>query len=77
MVFQSYALFPHLSTQENIVFGLKVRRMPEGERRKRLAQVAEVVGLADLLDRKPQQLSAGSASAWRSRGRSSRRTTSA
>ena len=59
MVFQSYALFPHLSTEENIVFGLKVRRMPEGERRKRLAQVAEVVGLADLLDRKPQQLSGG------------------
>jgi sn-glycerol 3-phosphate transport system ATP-binding protein len=59
MVFQSYALFPHLSTEENIVFGLKVRRMPEGERRKRLAQVAEVVGLAQLLDRKPQQLSGG------------------
>ena len=59
MVFQSYALFPHLSTEENIVFGLKVRRMPEEERRKRLAKVAEVVGLADLLDRKPQQLSGG------------------
>ncbi|HEX5628471.1 MAG TPA: ABC transporter ATP-binding protein [Usitatibacteraceae bacterium] len=59
MVFQSYALFPHLSTGENIVFGLKVRRMPEEERRKRLAKVAEVVGLADLLDRKPQQLSGG------------------
>jgi sn-glycerol 3-phosphate transport system ATP-binding protein len=59
MVFQSYALFPHLSTGENIVFGLKVRRTPEGERRKRLASVAELVGLADLLDRKPQQLSGG------------------
>jgi sn-glycerol 3-phosphate transport system ATP-binding protein len=59
MVFQSYALFPHLSTGENIVFGLKVRRTPEEERGKRLAQVAEVVGLADLLDRKPQQLSGG------------------
>ena len=59
MVFQSYALFPHLSTEENIVFGLKVRRMPQEERRKRLAKVAEVVGLADLLDRKPQQLSGG------------------
>jgi sn-glycerol 3-phosphate transport system ATP-binding protein len=59
MVFQSYALFPHLSTEENIVFGLKVRRIPADERRKRLAQVAEVVGLTELLDRKPQQLSGG------------------
>ena len=59
MVFQSYALFPHLSVAENIVFGLKVRRTPEGEREKRLAHVAELVGLADLLDRKPQQLSGG------------------
>ena len=59
MVFQSYALFPHLSTAENIVFGLKVRRTPEEERRKRLAHVAEVVGLADYLDRKPQALSGG------------------
>jgi sn-glycerol 3-phosphate transport system ATP-binding protein len=59
MVFQSYALFPHLSTEENIVFGLKVRGIGEAERRKRLAQVSEVVGLASLLDRKPQQLSGG------------------
>ena len=59
MVFQSYALFPHLSTAENIVFGLKVRRTPEEERRKRFAHVAEVVGLADYLDRKPQALSGG------------------
>jgi sn-glycerol 3-phosphate transport system ATP-binding protein len=59
MVFQSYALFPHLSIEENIVFGLKVRRMPEQERKRRLAHVAELVGLADVLDRKPQQLSGG------------------
>jgi sn-glycerol 3-phosphate transport system ATP-binding protein len=59
MVFQSYALFPHLSTEENIVFGLKVRGMAEEERGKRLAQVSEVVGLTNLLDRKPQQLSGG------------------
>ncbi|HRA23286.1 MAG TPA: ABC transporter ATP-binding protein [Usitatibacteraceae bacterium] len=59
MVFQSYALFPHLSTAENIVFGLKVRRTPEDERKKRLAHVAEVVGLAEYLDRKPQELSGG------------------
>jgi len=59
MVFQSYALFPHLTIEENIVFGLKVRGTPEGERRKRLARVAELVGLAEILDRKPQQLSGG------------------
>ena len=59
MVFQSYALFPHLTVEENIVFGLKVRRLPESERRKRLARVAQLVGLAEHLDRKPQQLSGG------------------
>jgi sn-glycerol 3-phosphate transport system ATP-binding protein len=59
MVFQSYALFPHLTTGENIVFGLRVRGTPEAERKARLARVSEVVGLGDLLDRKPQQLSGG------------------
>jgi sn-glycerol 3-phosphate transport system ATP-binding protein len=59
MVFQSYALFPHLTVGENIVFGLKVRRVPEAEREKRLADVADVTGLAPMLDRKPQQLSGG------------------
>jgi sn-glycerol 3-phosphate transport system ATP-binding protein len=59
MVFQSYALFPHLSVAENIVFGLKVRRVPAVEREKRLTQVAELLGLERLLDRKPSQLSGG------------------
>ncbi len=59
MVFQSYALFPHLSTAENIVFGLKVRRVPAPERERRLHQVAELVGLEQLLDRKTAQLSGG------------------
>jgi sn-glycerol 3-phosphate transport system ATP-binding protein len=59
MVFQSYALFPHLTVAENIVFGLKVRRLAEAQRRARLARVAELVGLAHLLERKPQQLSGG------------------
>jgi sn-glycerol 3-phosphate transport system ATP-binding protein len=59
MVFQSYALFPHLSTAENIVFGLKVRKVNANERQRRLAQVAEMVGLSGLLDRKPSQLSGG------------------
>jgi sn-glycerol 3-phosphate transport system ATP-binding protein len=59
MVFQSYALFPHLTVAENIVFGLKVRRIPEPERKQRLAQVAELVGLGEQLERKPSQLSGG------------------
>jgi sn-glycerol 3-phosphate transport system ATP-binding protein len=59
MVFQSYALFPHLSVAENIVFGLKVRRTPQPERDERLAHVAELVGLSEQLARKPSQLSGG------------------
>jgi sn-glycerol 3-phosphate transport system ATP-binding protein len=59
MVFQSYALFPHLSVAENIVFGLRVRRVGAAERRRRLARVAGLLGLEALLDRKPSQLSGG------------------
>ena len=59
MVFQSYALFPHLSVAENIVFGLKVRRTPAPERDERLARVAGLVGLTEQLARKPAQLSGG------------------
>jgi sn-glycerol 3-phosphate transport system ATP-binding protein len=59
MVFQSYALFPHLTVAENIVFGLRVRKLPAQERAARLERVAELVGLAKQLDRKPQQLSGG------------------
>ena len=53
MVFQSYALFPHLSVAENIVFGLKVRRTPAAERGERLQRVAALVGLSEQLERKP------------------------
>jgi len=59
MVFQNYALFPHLSVAENILFGLKVRKVPTEERNKRLKDAAELVGLDELLDRKPAQLSGG------------------
>jgi sn-glycerol 3-phosphate transport system ATP-binding protein len=59
MVFQSYALFPHLSVAENIIFGLRVRGVSRGERDSRLKQVADIVGLSQLLERKPSQLSGG------------------
>ena len=59
MVFQSYALFPHLDVGENIVFGLKVRKVSGDERSRRLSEVAGLLGLSTLLDRKPGQLSGG------------------
>ena len=59
MVFQSYALFPHLSVAENIVFGLKARRVPPPERARRLARAVEILGIGHLLERKPGQLSGG------------------
>ena len=59
MVFQSYALFPHLTVAENIVFGLRVRRVAAAERARRLGRVAALLGLEGLLERKPSQLSGG------------------
>ncbi len=59
MVFQSYALFPHLNVADNILFGLSVRRVPKAEQKKRLSETAALLGLVPLLDRKPSQLSGG------------------
>src|ERR1041385_7654792 len=59
MVFQNYALFPHLSVAENILFGLKVRNVPRAERDARLKRAAGILGLDALLERKPSQLSGG------------------
>jgi multiple sugar transport system ATP-binding protein len=59
MVFQSYALYPHMSVRQNLGYGLKVRRTPKAEIRKRVDEIADLLGLADLLERKPAQLSGG------------------
>ncbi|MCP9486571.1 MAG: ABC transporter ATP-binding protein [Gaiellaceae bacterium MAG52_C11] len=59
MVFQSYALFPHLTAAENIGFGLVVREVRRAEVRERVAQAATVAGCAHLLERRPAQLSGG------------------
>jgi sn-glycerol 3-phosphate transport system ATP-binding protein len=59
MVFQNYALFPHLSVADNITFGLSVRKVEADEARRRLDRAAELLGLTALLARKPSQLSGG------------------
>ncbi|MCB2076955.1 MAG: ABC transporter ATP-binding protein, partial [Novosphingobium sp.] len=59
MVFQSYALFPHLSVRENIIFGMKVRRVPHAQREAKLAEALAMVGLEGLEGRKPAALSGG------------------
>jgi ABC-type sugar transport system ATPase subunit len=59
MVFQSYALFPHLTVAENIVFGLRVRGVPRGERNARLRRAVDLLALGKLLERKPFELSGG------------------
>jgi len=59
MVFQSYALFPHLTVAENIVFGLRARRVPRPEQARRLEHAAEILGIGHLLARRPGQLSGG------------------
>ncbi len=59
MVFQSYALFPHLNVAENITFGLRVRKTNRSEREDKLRHVADLLGLEKLLDRKPSELSGG------------------
>jgi len=59
MVFQSYALYPHMTVRKNIGYGLKVRRTPKDVARRRVDEVAKMLGLEDLLERKPAQLSGG------------------
>lgn len=59
MVFQSYALFPHLTVAENIIFGLRVRKVPAAERKRRLERAVDILGLGPFLERRPSQLSGG------------------
>lgn len=59
MVFQNYALFPHLTVAQNIGFGLSVRRVPVAEARRRIDETAQLLGLGALLERRPAQLSGG------------------
>ncbi|HEV2902627.1 MAG TPA: sn-glycerol-3-phosphate ABC transporter ATP-binding protein UgpC [Gaiellaceae bacterium] len=59
MVFQNYALYPHMNVRKNLGYGLKVRRIPRAEARRRVEEVAAMLGLDELLDRRPAQLSGG------------------
>src|SRR5260370_6519997 len=59
MVFQSYALYPHMTVYDNLSFGLKLRKTPKGEIDKRVRDAAQILGLEQYLDRKPKALSGG------------------
>ena len=59
MVFQSYALYPHMSVYDNMAFGLKLRKTPKAEIDKKVKEAAEILGISQFLDRKPKQLSGG------------------
>jgi len=59
MVFQNYALYPHMNVYDNIGYGLRVRRVPKAERRARIEHAAVILGLTEELKRKPSQLSGG------------------
>ena len=59
MVFQNYALYPHMTVRKNLAFGLKMRRTPKAEIVRRIENVSEILGLGALLDRRPRELSGG------------------
>ena len=59
MVFQNYALYPHLSVYDNMAYGLKIQKLSKSEIKQRVGEIAKVIGLEDLLDRKPKALSGG------------------
>lgn len=59
MVFQNYALYPHISVYENMAFGLKIRKLPNEEIHRRVVEAAEILGITDYLDKKPKEMSGG------------------
>src|SRR5437868_2597624 len=59
MVFQNYALYPHMSVYDNLAFGLKLRKYPKAEIKKRVIDAVGILGIEELLDRKPKALSGG------------------
>src|SRR5215467_6670848 len=59
MVFQNYALYPHMTVEQNMSFGLRLKRYPKAEIRKRVDEAARILDIRDLLSRKPKQLSGG------------------
>lgn len=59
MVFQNYALYPHMTVKENMTFGLKLRKYPKSEIETRVSEAADILEIGELLDRKPKQLSGG------------------
>ena len=59
MVFQNYALYPHMTVRQNLAFGLKIRKTPPEEIERKVAAAAEILDISQLLDRKPKQLSGG------------------
>ena len=59
MVFQNYALYPHMSVYDNMAFGLKLRKIPKDQIKERVGRAAKTLGIEMLLDRKPKQLSGG------------------
>ena len=59
MVFQNYALYPHKTVYENLAFGLRMRKVPKDEQKRRVEEIARILGLDDMLKRRPAQLSGG------------------
>ncbi|UCD83199.1 MAG: ABC transporter ATP-binding protein, partial [Desulfobacterales bacterium] len=59
MVFQDYALYPHMTVYQNMAFGLKLRKHPKAEIEQRVKEAAEILGIENLLERKPRELSGG------------------
>ena len=59
MVFQNYALYPHMTVFENIAFGLRLRKLPKDEINKRVVEAAEILGITDYLGKKPKEMSGG------------------